>query len=165
MDFVISDTHFGHKNIIGYEQRPFPNVDAMDKFMIEAWNAVVRSGDRVFFLGDFSFHNKGNTQKILSLLNGYKIMIMGNHDITRSKTWWREVGFDEVSEFPIIYNKFFILSHEPVYISKAMPYINIHGHIHDNHYGEESHINVSVEILNYIPEKIDNIIQLFKTEV
>lgn len=52
----------------------------MTAAMIAKWNAVVRSEDKVFHLGDFSFLNKERTQAIVSQLNGYKILILGNHD-------------------------------------------------------------------------------------
>ena len=32
--FIIADTHFGDKNIIKYEKRPFTNVQEMDHQLI-----------------------------------------------------------------------------------------------------------------------------------
>jgi len=50
-----SDTHFNHRNIIGYAQRPFESVEEMNEVMIERWNASVRGEDTIYHLGDFSF--------------------------------------------------------------------------------------------------------------
>ena len=94
--FFISDLHFGHKNIIEYENRPFDSVDEMDKALIRNWIYTVKSNDRVVVAGDFSFHNKEKTKCILSQLRGHKTLIMGNHDKARSVSWWKEVGFDDV---------------------------------------------------------------------
>ena len=50
-----SDTHFDHKNIIKYCNRPFKDIDEMNAELERRWNAVVAPGDRVFHLGDFAF--------------------------------------------------------------------------------------------------------------
>ena len=130
--FIISDTHFGHANIIRYEGRPFADTDAMEKTLIENWNRVVGKEHKVYFLGDFALASKEKIIELMSCLNGNKIMIMGNHDIARSPSWWMEAGFVEAYKFPIIIDDFIILSHEPVYLNEQMPYINIYGHVHAN---------------------------------
>jgi calcineurin-like phosphoesterase family protein len=56
--FMISDMHFGHKNIMLYEVRPFKSVEDMDNSIIQNWNKVVGKNDKVFVLGDVSFYNK-----------------------------------------------------------------------------------------------------------
>lgn len=129
-DFFISDHHFGHKLIIDFESRPFADADEMTDVMIQKWNAAVGSEDKVFHLGDFSFLNQERTQEIVRKLNGYKFLVLGNHDRGRPRSWWLDAGFDEVSEYPVLYKDFFLLSHEPVYMNKHMPYVNVHGHIH-----------------------------------
>ncbi|KQX64667.1 metallophosphoesterase [Paenibacillus sp. Root444D2] len=155
--YFISDHHFGHSSIIDFEARPFADADEMSATMITNWNAVVSQEDKVFHLGDFSFLNKERTKAIVSELNGYKILILGNHDRGRSRTWWLEVGFDEVSEYPIIYKNFFFLSHEPMYMNKQMPYVNVHGHIHSQKYEGRHYFNVSVEHWDYTPVSFEQI--------
>jgi calcineurin-like phosphoesterase family protein len=155
--FMISDHHFGHKHIIDFESRPFSSADEMTETMIEKWNAVVDKDDRVFHLGDFSFLGKEKTASIVSRLNGYKYLIMGNHDRGRSRHWWLDAGFNEVSEYAVVYNGFFFLSHEPMYMNKHMPYVNIHGHIHGQKYEGNQYINVSVEHWDYTPVSFEHI--------
>ncbi|MFD0676386.1 MULTISPECIES: phosphoesterase [unclassified Paenibacillus] len=149
--FLISDHHFGHASIIDFESRPFSSAEEMTETMIEKWNAVVRQEDKVYHLGDFSFLNKEKTAGIVTRLNGYKSLIMGNHDRGRTRRWWLEAGFDEVSEHAIVYGGFFFLSHEPMYMNKHMPYVNIHGHIHGQKYEGSQYINVCVEHWDYTP--------------
>lgn len=155
--FFTSDHHFGHKLIIDFESRPFKGVEQMNESMIESWNSVVSRDDTIFHLGDFSFLNKEATRAIVAKLNGYKILILGNHDRGRSRDWWLETGFDEVNEYPLIYKDFFFLSHEPMYMNKHMPYVNVHGHIHGQKYEGYNHFNICVEHWNYKPLSFEQI--------
>ncbi|MGE6229574.1 metallophosphoesterase [Paenibacillus chitinolyticus] len=156
-DFFISDHHFGHKLIIDFESRPFADADEMTDVMIQKWNAAVGSEDKVFHLGDFSFLNQERTQEIVGKLNGYKFLVLGNHDRGRSRSWWLDAGFDEVSEYPVLYKDFFLLSHEPVYMNKHMPYVNVHGHIHGQKYEGKNYFNVCVEHWDYTPLTFEQI--------
>lgn len=155
--FFTSDHHFGHKNIIDFESRPFSDVEQMNEIMIESWNSVVGKDDKVFHLGDFSFLNKEATRNIVARLQGYKILILGNHDRGRTRSWWLDVGFDEVSEYAVIYKDFFFLSHEPMYMNKHMPYVNVHGHIHNQKYEGNHHFNICVEHWDYKPLSFEQI--------
>jgi calcineurin-like phosphoesterase family protein len=158
--FFLSDHHFGHAHIIDYEARPFANVGEMTEAMIEKWNAVVGKKDQVFHLGDFSFLNMDKTKAVVSRLNGEKTLILGNHDRGRSKSWWREAGFQEVSEYPIVYGGFYFLSHEPMYMNKQMPYVNLHGHIHGQRYEGNQYVNLCVEHWDYTPVAFETIREL-----
>lgn len=164
--FFIADTHFGHKNIIEYENRPFQSVEEMDINIIENWNKTVKKLEKVYFLGDFSFSNKKRITELISMLNGYKIIILGNHDKCYSYSWWITSGFDEVIQYPVIYKEWFILSHEPVYINTNMPYANIYGHVHSNpsyaDYSGQSFC-VSVERINYTPIEFNVIVKKMET--
>ncbi len=62
-----------------------------------------------------------------------------------------------MSEYPIVYGGFFFLSHEPMYMNKHMPYVNIHGHIHGQKYEGTQYVNVSVEHWDYTPVPFDTI--------
>src|SRR4051812_42588376 len=75
-----SDTHYHHKNIIKYSNRPFANVQEMNEAIINNFNSVVKPGDLVYHLGDFGFCTIDQADQILSRLNGRKYFIWGNHD-------------------------------------------------------------------------------------
>lgn len=157
--FFIADTHFGHKNVIEYENRPFKTVEEMDKQLINNWNNTVCDDDTVYMLGDFSFYNKNKTREICMYLNGRKILIMGNHD-TEKYSYYIDCGFAEVSRHPVILEDFWILSHEPLYVNSNMPYANIFGHVHNNPLFKDlskQSFCVSVERINYKPIDFEEI--------
>lgn len=163
MIYIWSDLHLSHSNIIDYEERPFSSVEDMDKKLIEAWRCTVGSHDTIINLGDVSWRtNKAKISNIIKNLPGHKILVMGNHDRHKSTQWWRDVGFHEVYPYPILYNGNYILSHEDVYVSKSMPYINIHGHTHGTSTDNIQKINVSVEVIGYKPINIQTIFDNFR---
>lgn len=50
--FFTSDLHFGHANVIRFDNRPFATVEEMDAELIRRWNDKVAKGDLVYVLGD-----------------------------------------------------------------------------------------------------------------
>lgn len=160
--FVIADTHFGDENIIKYEKRPFKTVEEMDDKMIENWNNAVSPEDTVFHLGDVSFYtDKEKISGIIDKLNGRKILVMGNHDDFLPVKEWMKVGFDEVYSYPLVYDEFIVMQHQPPqYINNATPFFYIYGHVHATEmYPTISRQSacVSVERWNYTPVSIDAI--------
>ena len=76
-----SDTHFGHKNIIRFCNRPFVDIDEMNGSLIENWNSLVGDNDIVFHLGDFSVGGAMEWSRLLDQLHGRIFLILGNHDM------------------------------------------------------------------------------------
>lgn len=152
--FFTSDTHFGHKNIIEYCNRPFDSVEQMNDFIIKQWNSVVRENDTVYHLGDVCLGlRKEEIAEILSKLNGTKYLVKGNHDNWKNEVY-REIGFKEVYDTPIIIKEFLILSHAPIPWKINPMYLNLYGHVHDSDlyetYGKASAC-LCVERHNYTP--------------
>ncbi len=85
--FFTSDHHFGHANILNYEDEMrrdahgerFSSVNMMDDYLVDQWNATVAQGDVVYCLGDFCYKFQPMCD-VLPFLNGEKILITGNHD-------------------------------------------------------------------------------------
>ena len=152
--WFIADSHFFHKKVIEYCNRPFSNVEEMNNIIISNWNKVVKRDDRVFMLGDFALCGKDKIIEIGQKLNGRKVLILGNHD-GASLTTYYNAGFEIVSRFPILWNGF-ILSHKPI---PECQYPNIHGHLHQKDVedcvdflrGVQPYINVSVDKINFTP--------------
>lgn len=78
--WFISDTHFGHANIIKYSKRPYKDVDEMNEMMIQEWNKLVKPEDNVHHNGDFAFMPVDKLEKLLWRLNGNIHLVLGNHD-------------------------------------------------------------------------------------
>lgn len=79
--FFTSDTHFGHANIIKHDNRPFKDVEEMDKALIDNWNAKVQNRNtQVYHLGDFSYRNRRSVGYYLEQLYGQVHIVFGNHD-------------------------------------------------------------------------------------
>lgn len=165
--WFIADSHFFHKKVIEYCNRPFSNVEEMNNIIISNWNKVVKRDDRVFMLGDFALCGKDKIIEIGQKLNGRKVLIMGNHEGASLSTYYN-AGFEMVSKFPIIFQDFFILSHEPIeFLPLNTPFVNIFGHVHnDMRFPTITPRGacVSVERWNYMPVEFNQLISLIKSE-
>jgi calcineurin-like phosphoesterase family protein len=80
MNLYISDTHFGHKNVIRFDHRPFADIEEMDRSMIYLWNSRVQKDDDVYIVGDFCYKPSRTPDWYLRQLKGHKHLITGNHD-------------------------------------------------------------------------------------
>lgn len=126
--WFISDTHFGHTNILEYEKeaRPFDSVEEMNEKIIENWNKTVNKKDVIYHLGDFAF-GKHNVD-IAERLNGRKKLVLGNHDVYDINTYMRH--------FERVYGVFqwnrCVLTHVPIHPGHLGQrfWMNIHGHLH-----------------------------------
>jgi len=74
-----SDLHFFHNNVIAYCNRPYTSVEQMNEMLVKNWNDLVQPQDTVYCLGDFSLALRP-VELYTPRLNGYKILIAGNHD-------------------------------------------------------------------------------------
>lgn len=162
--FMIADTHFGDDNIRRYENRPFQTVQSMNEQLTLRWNTAVAQDDVVYVLGDFGAD--GREKEILGQLNGTKLLVKGNHDI-QTNSYYREAGFEEVYDKPVILDGFWILSHEPLYVNTNMPYANIFGHVHNSPLYRDfsaQHYCVSAERINYTPISFESVAEAVKSQ-
>lgn len=162
--WVISDTHFNHKNILKFEDkegnkvRPFSSLDEMNELMIENWNRVVKTNDKVYHLGDVFFGSPDDAKKILKRLNGKKRLIVGNHD--HPKLQVIQNNFQKIMLWRHFGN--ILLTHVPVHpsILKENRFgehkvLNVHGHTHKKGSPEGPYKSACVELINYTPKNLD----------
>jgi len=163
--YFTSDLHYGHSNIIKYCLRPYENVQEMNKALQENWNNVVDKDDTIYQLGDFCFG--GKPEIYLQFLNGNIIHILGNHDKPR------HIGILE-KELNIQYNGLnILLIHNIEHVNKNIKDIDLIlcGHVHEkwkfNNFRTLYNIiipviNVGVDVWNYAPVDIDEIVKVYK---
>ncbi len=190
--WVYSDPHFYDDDCLLMDKN-WPSTQTQ----IDLINAKVHKNDTLIILGDI-----GDPHPIQKL-NGYKVLILGNHDkgvanymksytilhegevfaffmdkgealkaLDHLKTYMSHLRlvdnnlFDEVYEGPLFIGQKICLSHEPI----DLPFgINIHGHSHNGNVvdfieGEKASMNVCSNVIEYVPIRLDEILQQFKTE-
>ena len=184
--WAITDTHFGHANIIKFEKpdgspiRPgytpaptmayvrFRDITHHDEALVEQWNRRVGVGDTVYHFGDI-----GKPLSIMKRLNGRKKLILGNHDDIHDARELRQYFYDIVAwrisqpedGFPVPV----VFTHFPLHADERKPAarrINIHGHIHEKHILRPNgmidpwYINICVEHTNHGPVHFDELISM-----
>ena len=162
--FLISDTHFGHNNILTFKRndgsplRLFNNIHEHDEYLIDQWNSTVSQDDKVYHLGDVGFKSWASLANVLSKLNGTKVLIKGNHDghkLSQYQQFFKDIRGSHVLDK-------YILTHIPIHPESLSRWkANIHGHLHANTLKDSRYFNVSVEQLNYKPIDFEEIRSTF----
>jgi calcineurin-like phosphoesterase family protein len=70
-----ADLHLGHANIIRYCDRPFSDVDEMNRALIDRWNSVVADDDEVWVLGDVALGPIAQSLALIDELHGDKVLV------------------------------------------------------------------------------------------
>ena len=130
--FYIADMHFGHKNILKYDKRPFADTEQMDEEIIRRWNERVCDDDTVYVLGDAFFKGEERSIEIMKRLNGHKRLIRGNHDRNNGKLLrlWESVSeYEEIKDG----GHLVVLSHYPMmfYNHQHDGAVMLYGHVHN----------------------------------
>jgi calcineurin-like phosphoesterase family protein len=162
--FVTSDQHFSHGKILQYANRPFKTIEEHDEELIKRWNGVVGEGDTIICLGDFSMTSHNNAKKILSRLNGRKILIRGNHD--RSHETMVELGF--YLSLPNLIHEDFYMVHNPgkigrnlfaSWVSRPTTILAGHTHLKDKiiYVDNKQIVNMSCDAWDFTPVEMSQI--------
>ena len=151
--YFIGDSHFFHRNIIEYGNRPFKDLDEMHSVLIKNWNNTVKKDSIIYHMGDFALGNNEQIATVFNSLNGRKRLILGNHD--HPKKNFLKTLFEEVYCKPILLDRY-LLSHHPIMLDLGS-LINVHSHVHQNSLNTHHHANVSCEHINYTPVAFKNL--------
>ena len=202
--WIISDLHLGHNNIMVFEPKrkeamKLAGFEYHEDWLVHNWNSVVKPEDTVLCLGDFAFQG---VKQYTEMLNGNKILIIGNHDKTpkgqKYKDWTVVDGiyvrgpelsskllgydYDEMLSAIVldIDDTRYMFSHYAVWddnkfdrenkrIAPRMDELDnlfevlncdysVHGHTHSKLSSFPNSINVSLEHLDFKPQKLSTII-------
>ena len=137
INYYISDTHFGHENIIKHDAnngcKQFSSIEEHDNLIIENWNRVVTPQDNIYILGDFSWLYARETEELIKKLNGAKFLIKGNHDRWCNDGACKKL-FQGIYDYKTIQDddKMVVMSHYPImfYQSQHRGSILLYGHVH-----------------------------------
>ena len=157
--FFSSDSHFQHKMILEYCNRPYQDEYEMNEALIRNWNDVVPKDGVVFHAGDFAMtSNKEWIQSLVSKLNGKIYLCGGNHDFVnrfdREDVKRMFYAFDDMFYLTVEDDELetghvnFQICHYPLLFWRR-GYIMLHGHIHSGP------LSTASEIAPYHPMRVD----------
>lgn len=179
MDYISSDLHFDHKNIIKYspDTRGFLNdVDEMNEYIVKTFNQIVSDDDRLYLLGDIGFGSPERTMDFLKRLNGEKVIIHGNHDrklvassIFQQPSQRRLAGIVEDTPYKVISKTVpngkygVVLFHFRIANWDGAHHGSIHLHGHEHGNGPQSTtrcMDIGVDtVIGMMPYKLDTVVE------
>ena len=168
----ISDTHFGHKNILRLNNRPYNDIEEMNRDFIEKWNNKVGKDDTVIHGGDVLFDTSAG-RKVLNELHGHIVLIKGNHDGRLLKDAQCRKHFDAIYDTYAVETdgKKIVVNHMPeiewngMYRGALLCYGHIHNNIENDtywimqDYRKDNAFNIGVDILGGEPCEIRDVIE------
>lgn len=181
--WIISDTHYHHKNICRgvtnwrtqdgkipvSSTRDFRDLDEMDSTIVNNINAKVGPDDTLIHLGDVAFGGFEMIGQFLDRLVCKNIhLVLGNHDHhiqnDREGIQNRFLSVQNYLETNIE-GENFILCHYPLQSWNGLNkgFIHLHGHVHlsaQNKWGNGRRLDVGMDGNNMQPYKITEIVHM-----
>jgi len=157
--------------VIQYCQRPFESVEAMDTWLIENWNQLVKPDEIIYHLGDFTLLGAESAREYFQSLNGRIYIIPGGHDhrwLGKQEYYSRSGHLVEilpplktikVTLSGVEAPQFIVLCHYAMRVWDRSHYGSWHlyGHSHGNLLPLENSLDVGVDIWDLAPLSIEAI--------
>lgn len=171
-EWVFSDTHFWHGNILKFTDgndplapriRPFNSLADMHDEIIRKCRDVIGPRDIVHHLGDVTFGYKPwQLEATLGQIPGRKHLYLGNHDKLKGTDLL--AYFEKVQLWLPMRKLRLTLSHIPLRLEELRggTIYNVHGHTHQRILPHPNYINVCVEHTSYGPIHVDAIMECIK---
>lgn len=179
MNFYTSDIHAAHSHLALY--RGFVSTEEMEDTIVQNFNSILTKRDTLYHLGDFYWKNDLiGIKKFIARLNFRKLIFLkGNHD----KPLIRYMKQTKDSRLEL-HNDLFLkdggchlhLYHYPTFDwegryntdHNGAKYYHLFGHQHRNQNGEPMNlkgaVNVNVDMNNYMPLNINDIVDIVKKQ-
>ena len=154
--YIVSDTHFGHENMVKWSLRP----EDYDEKLWAGFDKIPEDGI-LLHLGDITMGYDATTHIHLAKYKFKKWLVRGNHD-KHSISWYVKNGWDFVADEIVIemFGGRFLFTHVPQPKREGITK-NIHGHLHGgksrgfpDFYDESYHVEVTPEVIGYNPIKL-----------
>lgn len=175
MLWFTSDTHFGHKAVLDFCQRPWESIEQMNAALVGAINERVGANDELYVLGDFSFRiGVEEARSIREAIFCMRVhLVPGNHD----RDWdVPDRAGTFIVEPPICQVKLsggqkLVCSHYPMMDWPSLGHgsVHLHGHIHaTREYNEWNRAerllryDVGVDANGYAPVSAEDILEFFR---
>lgn len=184
--WFISDIHVDHTNVLRLSDRPFQNIQEMERTIVNNINKVVRPDDVLILGGDICLGKKEAWIRFLSSLHTKNvILVKGNHDT------WQNIPKDMltliVEQLVLrLHGRLFVVSHypyrcswwrafwkrlHPAVLSPKRPKDNglwlLHGHDHRRSILVDYHprmLSIGVDANNFKPISADEIIRIVQRQ-
>lgn len=191
--FLFSDIHFTHRKLFEIMENKerskiASTLEEFETKIIYNWNSTVSNNDVILFLGDFTINKRNKLVEAEYIkfftrkLNGFKILLKGNHDTSNDLVYLKAGWNDIISEDYLIYGNI-LFSHFPAcierdseeeyndkYLSRKTELVkifkenncilNIHGHCHSYDFNRPELFNVSCESVNFKPIQLKQILEI-----
>lgn len=184
MRWFTSDLHLGHTSILKYQPNRYDylqletdDLNEMNLKIVNKLNDYIQPEDTVWILGDVCMGKRDESLNYVSMINGIKHLITGNHCAChpshshkpeKQGQWIRkylEAGFETIqtSAFADVNGIAFAMSHFPYYgdhteevrydeyrpTDLGLPLV--HGHVHDLYKTLDKMFNVGIDAHNGVP--------------
>jgi calcineurin-like phosphoesterase family protein len=160
--FFSSDWHLNHVNIIKHSNRPFRNVDEMNRTIIANYNSRVGPNDELWFLGDFILGRDpvGQAREFLAQMRGTKHIILGNHDPRTKEFYMLFSSCTEYREIKIHGQRITLCHYAARVWNKShhgswMLYGHSHGSLPDDPHSRS--FDVGVDCHRYLPVSFEEV--------
>ena len=169
MIYFTSDLHLGHKAAINMCERPFEDVEEMNRTLIGNINARVKQHDTLYILGDIAHRCPvEDVNKMIAKINGKKFLIKGNHDKQYDQSLFE--GIYDFLEVNFDGNPISLMHYPMVEWPKSRHgSIHLHGHQHNKpEYNHEQkaqgklRYDVGVDANHYCPVSLNEILTFCK---
>lgn len=154
--FFTADEHYFHKNSIKYCNRPFKDVEEMNREIIDRHNSVVTADDITIHIGDFGLGSASKIKRLIGELNGRHVFLEGSHDrwLKGAKQIWES----RIDGDPVICCHYCMR----VWAKSHYNSWHLYGHSHGTLPSIGKSMDVGVDTNDYYPYSFDDIKRIMK---